>query len=195
MRTPTEFELQHAVVYDPVKAHEYYERTKKLKGRRRRRSDPPIQVVRRSATRPVQVGRRPPGQESRDAKIRQRQELKTRIQSLERKLKLLEIKIQEREHEEAREDRKGTAKKERARKEREKPTTAAEKAKKARESEKYRKKHRQELKSKRDSGKSGGGSTDKKTAGAKTESASQLKVLATKVKGQIAVAKQKLAAL
>lgn len=35
-----ENELRHARVYDPVKAHEYYMRTRKLKGRRRGRSQP-----------------------------------------------------------------------------------------------------------------------------------------------------------
>jgi hypothetical protein len=42
MRAPTEFEIQQllhvAVGYDPTKAHDYYEKHKHLKGRRRGRS-------------------------------------------------------------------------------------------------------------------------------------------------------------
>jgi hypothetical protein len=198
MRAPTEFELQHllgdfARAYDPVKAHEYYERTKKLKGRRR------------GSSQPTSNGQRPSGQDPRtgltrekiaqNAKAKQRKELAARIQSLEGKLRKLEAKIREMEHEEASEDRRGKAKQERAAKEREKPKTAAEKAEAARESEKYREKHQQELKTKAKeaSDKSGGGSSKK--SGSKTETVSQLRSLATKVKGQIAVAKQKLAAL
>jgi hypothetical protein len=196
LRTPTEYDLQHllhyAVGYDPVAAKEYYEKHKKLKGRKRGAAPPPA------------TGRRPSGQDPRrgktigkihqDAKAKQKQELAARIQSLDGKLKRLEAKIRELRHEEAKEDRKSKAKKERASKEREKPKTAAEKAEAARESEKYRDKHKQELKSKakKDRDKAGG---DKKKSGSNTEKISELKTIATRVKGQIAVAKQKLAAL
>lgn len=194
MRTPTDFELQHMILrengYDPVKAHQYYEEHKKLKGRRR-------------GAQASSGGRRPSAQDPRTgrtrqeihqtARARQRKELATRIQSLQNKLNKLEAKIREMEHKDASENRKSRAKKERSAKERDKPDSAAEKAKKSRESEKYRKQHRQELsnKAKKDS-KSGGGS---KKSGSHTEKISQLKTLAKKVKGQIAVAKQKLAAL
>lgn len=193
MQAPTEHELRH--LYDPVKAHEYYERTKKLKGRR--------QGVSETSSN----GRRPSGQDSRTgktrkeiaqgARARQRKELTTAIQSLQGRLQKLEARIRDLEQEEASEDRKSKAKKERAAKEREKPKTAAEKAEAVRESKKYREKHRQELKTeaKRDRETSGGGSTSDTESESKTESISQLKTLATKVKGKIAVAKQKLAAL
>jgi len=196
MQLPTEFELQHFIQgYDPQKAHEYYERHKKLKGRRR------------GSGRDSSSERRPSGQDprtgrtrqeiKRNARAQQRKELAAHIQSLETKLAKLEAKIQEMEHKEASEDRKGKAKKERAAKERDKPDTAAEKSKKSRESEKYRKEHKQELKTKakKASDKSGGGSSDKKKSSSGGHKLGQLKALATRVKGQIAVAKQKLAAL
>jgi len=186
MQAPTELELQHigSLVsnYDPVKAHEYYERTKKLKGRRRGSSVDP------------RIGKTM-GQISKDARAKQRKELAARIQSLSRKLQKLEAKIREMETKEASEDRKGKAKAERAAKEADKPKSAAEKAEAARESEKYRDKNQQKLKSEAKDAKSGGGSSTDKQAGSKKASVSDLKALATKVKGQIAVAKQKLAAL
>lgn len=193
MRTPTEHELQHLAAigqfYDPVKAHDYYERTKKLKGRQRGSTLTPS-------------GRQPAGfaaanaRRSAEAKPRQRRELAQRIQNLEKKLGKLEALIRKREHAEAAEDRKGKAKKERAAKDRDKPKTAAEKAEASRDAKKYRDKNQQKLKAKDASNESGGGkSSDKKKSGSKKASVADLKALATKVKGQIAVAKQKLAAL
>lgn len=187
MRTPTELELQHLAAgfvsnYDPAKRREYYLRTRKLKGRRRGTSEDP------------RTGKSM-GQISKDARAKQRQELAARIQSLSKKLQKLEAKIREMEAAEASEDRKGKAKAERAAKEAAKPKTAAEKAEAAREAEKYRDKNQQKLKSEAKDAKSGGGSAREKKSGSKASSVSDLKALATKVKGQIAVAKQKLAAL
>jgi hypothetical protein len=183
MKTPTEYDLERLMhEYDPAKAHDYYERTKHLKGRKKGSGQVPQTGVTR-----VQIHR--------DAKARQRKELAAAIQNLGQKLQKLEALIKKKEHEAQAEDRKGKAKKERSAKEKDKPKTAAEKAKAARESEKYRKKHHQKLKSKAKSdAKSGGGSSKGKTD-PKKASVTELKSLATKVKGQIAVAKQKLAAL
>jgi hypothetical protein len=200
MRTPTELELQHALAsfYDPVKAHEYYERTKKLKGRKRGSTLTP--VGKRTGKQPEGF-KRANARRHEVAKPKQRRELAARIQSLSRKLQKLEARIREMEHKEASENRKSTAKKERAAKEATKPDTAAEKAEKARESKKYRDKNQQKLKKTEPfeatgKGKSSGGSSSgKKRSGSKTASVSDLKALATKVRGQIAVAKQKLAAL
>jgi len=207
MRTPTELELnqlQHIALggalgtYDPVKAHEYYERTKKLKGRKRGQADTP----RGGLSRTRATGRDPRtgkmmDQIHKEARAKQRKALSDAIQSLSKKLDRLEARIRELSHEEASEDRKGAAKKERAAKEREKPDTTAEKAEKARESKKDRAKNQQKEKSKAKeaSDKSGGGSSSKTKSGSKTSQLSELKAQATKVKGQIAVAKQKLAAL
>jgi chromosome segregation ATPase len=170
MKTPSEFELNQLmhVVYDPVKAHEYYVRTRKLKGRQRGHSDDP----RTGKTRE---------QIHKDARAKQRQELSQQISNLEDKLKQLETRIREREHAAASEDRKSK--------------TAAEKAKAARENKQYREKHHQKLKSERaSSSKSGGGSSTKKSSSSK-HSISDLKALAIRVRGQIQIAKQKLAAL
>lgn len=187
MRIPSEFELQHiGRLYDPVKAHQYYLRTRKLKGRRRGSSEQPKGFARANLRR------------HEEAKPRQRRVLAARITSLEGKLRKLEAKIREMEHQEASEDRKGKAKQERAAKERDKPKTAAEKAESARESEKYRKRNQQQLKSKTDQASDqsgGGGSSKKKASSSKAKQVSELRTLATKVRGQIAVAKQKLAAL
>lgn len=182
MRAPTEYELQHlGELYDPAKAHKYYEEHKHLKGRKKGSTQLPS-------------GSAPPQQKIGGVKAQQRKELQASIKALSDRLVKLEALIKKRAHEEASDNRKAKAKKERAAKEQNKPKTAAEKAKAARESEKYRKQHKQELKNKakKDSGKSGG--KDKKGSN-KKHSVSELKSLATKVKGQIAVAKQKLAAL
>jgi FKBP-type peptidyl-prolyl cis-trans isomerase len=133
------------------------------------------------------------GQIHKEARARQRKELTEQIDRLQARLGKIEALIHKRETEEASEDRKGEAKKERAAKEREKPKSAAEKAEAARENKKYREKHQQEQKSK--DSKSGGGSSDKKKSGLRKRSTDDLKAMRTKVKGQIAVAKQKLAAL
>jgi hypothetical protein len=180
LKPPSEYELQQLMHdYDATKAHEYYMRTRKLKGRKKGSSQQPsLRESRQQAVSP---------------RAKQKRELAARIQNLDKKLKDLEALIRKKEHEEASENRKGKAKKERAAKAKDKPQSAAEKAKAAREAKKYRDKHQNKLaaKAKQASGKSGG-STKKAT---KDSSVSELKTLATKVKGQIAVAKAKLAAL
>lgn len=128
-----------------------------------------------------------------EARVKQRKELATSIKGLEDRLQKLEARIKERAHEEASEDRKSKAKKERSAKEKDKPKSAAEKAEAARENEKYRDKNKQKLKGKDKKDGSGGSKKDKNSSS--KHSVSELKSLATKVKGQIAVAKQKLAAL
>jgi hypothetical protein len=189
MKVPTEIELErliHRAAYDPQKAHDYYERHKHLKGRKKG-SDVPTTGA---------VGRRNVSRHS-GRRAQQKKELAAVIQTLEGKLRKLEDLIRKKEHAAASENRKGKAKKERAAKEKNKPKSAAEKAKAARENEKYRKKHKQSLKTKaKTSGKSGsgGGSSKGKTDVSKA-SVTELKSLATKVKGQIAIAKKKLAAL
>lgn len=203
LRPPTDLELEQlAHVYDPVKAHEYYEKNKKLKGRRKGRgtvNDYDWKALGREAgpdrpsSRDPRIGKTK-AQIHQGARARQKKELAEQIQNLEAKLKKLDDLIKEKVREAAKTDRKAKAKKERAAKEKDKPKTAAEKAEAARESEKYRDKHKQELKNKAKDGKSGGGD-DKKQKSAKDMSVNQLKTLATKVRGQIAVAKTKLAAL
>jgi len=163
MKPPSEFEvnqLLHAIqtAYDPAKAHAYYLRTRELRGRQ------PGQGEERN-TRGTQ------NRFSRGARSEQRQKLTQQIQNLENKLKKLEDLILKRENEEASENRKFKARKERARKEADKPKMVVEKSVIVHENKKSR-----------SSSNSG-------------QSVSDLKALATKVKGQIVVARQKLAAL
>lgn len=257
MRTPTEFELQRLLkhAYDPVKAHEYYLRTRKLKGRKKGSSKTAnsklvkglayvqeggdrkvaAQLVKwaqgksddeikkkiteikkkygnRDATMSFTLGqilqnreriragkasvKRKPGPIA-STKTAQRKVLKAQIQNMENKLAKLEDLIRKKARDEASDDRKSKAKKERAAKEADKPKTAAEKAEIARENKKYREKNQQKLKTaaKKDSSKSSDNSSSKTKSAGADASVSDLKTLASKVRGQIAVAKQKLAAL
>lgn len=199
MRAPTEFQLEQLMhEYDPVKAHEYYIKTRKLKGRKKGSTHTePTKNFTSSFERGAKAlgAKQAAGKKKSEARLRQKKELQLRIKSMEDKLRKLEALIQKKIREEKAEDRKSKAKKERAAKERDKPKSAAEKAEIARENEKYRDKHKQELRSKsrRASGGSDGGSSSKKPLSER--SSDDLKTLATKVKGQIEVAKQKLAAL
>lgn len=167
MRLPNGEVIRHAgEAYDPAKAHEYYMRTRKLKGRKKGSGDDPTSP-------------RVPAQDPQARK----QQLAQRIENLEGKLTKLNVLIREKK-----------AALKRSQKEQAKPDTAAEKADKARDAKKYRDKHKQELKTKakRERGKGGGG--DKKTDDS-DKSIKELESLAIKVKGQLAVAKQRLRAL
>ena len=187
LRTPTEFELQHISLgaYDPVKAHDYYLRTRKLHPRKKG-----------AQTQGSPRSSQPPG----SARAKQKHELEARITGLQKKLSELEqlIQVKEAALKRSQGSAKATAKKERAAKSKNKPKTAAEKAKAARENAKYRDKHKQTLKTKAKQANKAGGGKSPKAAGANKARElpiANLKALATKVRGQLAVAKQKLAAL
>lgn len=210
MRTPTEYEIEevflahYAQGYDPVAAKKYYEEHKKLKGRKKgwvngqflgrvRVGDHYVEED--GSHSPVDPRRgKTREQIHRDARARQRAELTEVIGNLSKRLTRLEGLIKERETEERQANSKSKAKKERAAKEKDKPKTAAEKAEAARDAEKYRDKNQQKLKNKSDDKKSGGSSGSKKKGTGKHTS-SELRSMATKVRGQIAIYKQKLAAL
>lgn len=171
--------------YDPQKAHDYYERTKKLKGRKKGQGD---------TLKPANGQPKAPAHPASNA--RQKKELAVRIQNLEGKLQKLEALIKKKEHAEQSDARKAKAKKNASAKEAAKPDTAAEKAKKAREGKKYRAKNKTKLGNKAKTSSSGGSkassATTKPSSGT---SVKELKTLAVKVKGQLAVAKTKLRAL
>lgn len=196
MRTPTEYEIEqlfhYASGYDPVAAKRYYEEHKHLKGRRRGSASPPTSSRDGASALDPRTGKTR-AEIAKGARARQRKELIDQIGRLDERFKKLTALINEREAAARKTNQKSKAKSERAAKEKDKPKTAAEKAKAARESKKYRDKHKQELKGKSD-GKSGGGSGSKKKGTGK-RTLSELRSLRTKVRGQIAVAKQKLAAL
>jgi hypothetical protein len=181
VRVPINTELQHlAPGYDPAKAHEYYMRVRELKGRQKGADTVKSHV--RTAQMP-------------SPKAQQKVALQNSIQNLEGKLVKLERLIAEKEAILRKDQTQAKAK---AHQQKDKPKTAADKAKAARGSKKYKQKHRQELKTKakRAAAKSGGGSSKSGASNKPSDmSIANLKALATKVKGQIAVAKQKLAAL
>ncbi len=163
--------VRHA--YDPEYARQYYLRTRKLKGRKKGTS-PDTGLARNSRARTSVQPKKNPA-----VRAQQRKALAARIHVLEDKLRKLESKIRKREQE----DRKSA-------KEAAKPDTASEKRKKAKASKEYRDKNQQKVKAAAKKA-----DDSKKKSGAKTQSTEDLKKLATKVKGQIAVAKQRLAAL
>lgn len=128
------------VPYDPVKAHEYYMRTRELKGRRKS-SSPPAAV--RKAARNLTVSR----SSAYTVKVNNKTVRLTQQQLEEQKayaaLRVRKIKSR---LDELTTKLNGMMKK--ARKEKEsinKKPTAADKSKSAREAKKYRKEHRQEL--------------------------------------------------
>jgi len=205
MKTPAEEDLYHllhyAAGYDPVKARQYYLRTRELKGRGPAKGKPPVKGL--GTQIPLVPSKDPRKGKTReqiqkDARTKARKELKERIDRLSDKLKLLKDVIRKEEQEEASKNRKSKAKSERAAKERDKPDSTAEKAEVARDAKKYRDKNQQKLDNKANESKSGssGESSGATVAEAKRpQQISDLKALATKVEGQIAVAKRKLAAL
>jgi hypothetical protein len=173
--------------YDPVKAHQYYLRTRKLKGRKK------------GSALPAPSGQEPGRQPDPAVRARKRREIAARIANLEQKLNKLEALIKKKETEEKQASKKSAAKKERSAKEAAKPDTAAEKAKKAREAKQWRAKNQSKVKSqsKEAPGKSGGSSKTSSAEPKKSSGASvkELKSLATKVRGQIATAKTRLRSL
>jgi hypothetical protein len=172
-------------IYDPVKAHQYYLRTRKLKGRKKGSAQPPAAGLGRKGPDPA-------------VRARKKRELLARIANLEDKLQKLEALIKKKETEAKQAAKKSADDKRKAAKEAAKPDTAAEKAKKAREAKQYRAKNQQKIKSK-DKGGSGGSSKLASKVGSKaepkTQSVADLKKLATTVRGQIATAKTRLRSL
>jgi hypothetical protein len=193
MRTPTDLERDTLVhLYDPQKAHEYYLKNRELKGRKPGQGEDASGGDRPNAQGPL--AGKTKMQIAKDARTKQRHELAAAVTGMEQRLQKLESMIRKKEAALKRSDQIQKAKKNKAAKEKDKPKTAAEKAKASRENEKYRDKHKQSLKSKAKKD-HGGGKKDGKDSGSHKHSISELKSLATKVKGQLAVAKQKLAAL
>jgi len=174
--------MHEAAPYDPVKAHEYYIRTRKLKGRKAGTTMPPVvkrqPVVRKppSGTFSVKLasGRTvnlSPQQlnEQKAFAAKRVQDIKQRLSDLNQKL----IKAR------------SAAKKREATRKRNanKPQTAAEKAKAARAAKQYRAKHKTSLKTK---------AAQAKSKGTTTKSTSSTSTSAARIQGQIAVAKKSL---
>lgn len=198
MKTPTETQMSHMLgaLYDPQKAHEYYLRTRKLKGRKKGAAPPPVTDGSRQTKQVHPPHRKPKGQLS--PREQQKVALKQSIQGLEIKLHNLEALIKKKEATLANDQQLAKSKaNQNAKSKGNKPQTAADKA---RASKKYRDAHKQQLKNKAKQGqhKQHKGQAHKKghTDPKKNkQSIASLKALATKIKGQLALAKQKLAAL
>jgi hypothetical protein len=179
--------MHEAAPYDPVKAHEYYIRTRKLKGRKKGTTMPPV-VKRQSAVRKapagsfsVTLGSGRTIHLSAQQLNEQKAFAAKRVQDIKQRLSDLNEKLRK---------AKGAAKKREAtrKKNANKPQTAAEKAKAARSSKQYRAKHKTALKTKAAQAKSKSGS--KSTT---TKSTSSTSTSAAHIQGQIAVAKRSLA--
>lgn len=202
MKTPTDFQVGQLAhrIYDPEKAHEYYMRTRKLHPRQPGQAPPTAQAASRTAKPPPHTSAKKAPPTPRE---QQKAELRAAITNLSLKLHNLEELIQKKEAVLARDQQyakqrtlqnkkgKGNA-----------PKTAAQKQKAKQASKQYRQTHQAQLKNKANQAKSGGGGGGgSKGQGAKQptpdsqKSIAQLKALATKVRGQLAIAKQKLAAL
>lgn len=120
-------ELHHKVLYDPAKAHEYYLRTRQLKGRRKGSSNYTVNL---GGGKKVQLTAQQLT-EQRAYATKRISEIKTRLDELKNELRKMM----------------GEAKKKDAQAKRKagKPQTAAEKAKAAKESKQFRQKHHQKL--------------------------------------------------
>lgn len=202
MKQPTDFQLSQLThIYDPVQAHEYYMRKRHLKGRRKGSAPPPVQAN------PAKGQKTPPPHRKAKGALspreQQKTQLKTHIDALQNRLVSLEKLIKQKEatlandhllaKQKANKNQKGKAKG---------PKTAAQKAAHKQKSKQYQQTHKQQLKLKAQQRKAaGGGAGGAKGAKAGAnkpdakKSIAELKALATKVKGLIAVAQAKLAAL
>lgn len=167
--------------YDPVKAHEYYERTKKLKGRKKGGAKPPTKQ--RDSIAPLRSPRfqvkTAKGTTTLSAKqlAEQKAYAAKRVTDIKKKLAKLETELKKRMAEARKKER-----------EAKKPDSAAEKAEKARDSEKYRDKNQQKIANK---SKSEGSSTKSKST--KSDSVESLKKTIGTVQKSLkaAVAKQR----
>lgn len=196
MKTPTDFQIERLMhVYDPVQAHEYYMRNRKLHPRQRGNQPPSKSEVGVAKPPPhTAIKKAPP-----TPKEQQKIALRTNISNLTVKLQHLEQLIKEKEAVLARDQQTaGQKTKQNVKGKGNAPKTAAQKQKAKQASKQYRQTHRQQLKNKAKAGSGGGGKGKGGKGSSKPvsqQSIAQLKALATKVRGQLAIAKQKLAAL
>jgi hypothetical protein len=179
MRLPNGEILMHAnAPYDPKKAHEYYLRTRKLKGRKKAPSKPP--KLGGLGSRSAFVRTTPPVKKTTqisELSPQQKRELqvvaRARVQKAQQKLNELNKKLK---------DQLAEAKK--AEREADKPKSAADKSKDAREAKKYREKHKTEISTKSKAKRATGTASGKDTSSSNSVEG---------LKKQIAVAEKALA--
>lgn len=182
MRLPDGTILMHgSVPYDPVKAHEYYMRTRKLKGRKKGTTAVPMQWTSR-ASRPasftVKTARGTTVKLTGKELNEQRAYLAKRVNEIKKNLVKLNSELKKAMAE-------AKAKKAKAEAKAKRGPTASEKSKAARESKKYRESHKQVLK-----GKAEKASTTRRE---EKDPVAELEAKISRVKGalQAAVAKQR----
>lgn len=157
--------LAHA--YDPQKAHEYYLRVRKLKGRKGSGEKPGAKVI--------PLARKAPSHQVSPALQAQVDQLKSRLSTLQTRLR--EILQNQRESGKKSGDK-----------------TASEKSEDARNSKKYRDKHKAELAQKRKSASSKSGGGEKTSVGSMSETEVRAAIARTRSNLQAAVAKARAAA-
>jgi hypothetical protein len=188
--------------YDPKKAHEYYLRTRQLKGRKKGQYDPKVatlakrlagmsdeqihEEIRKSKDPAekkligVMLGNRQriQGKKADPQLAQKRQAAAQRVSSLQSKLAELNQKLKE-----------ATAKARKSQAKKRRGPTQADKSKKARESKQYRDKHKQKLASKRKTATS----KDKASGKSRADSVSSIKSDIAETKGRLqkAIARQK----
>jgi hypothetical protein len=186
MYTKPKPELEHIAaglgrIYDPAKAHEYYLRTRKLKGRRKGRSEPSGAVGAVSRALRAPTARRPAT--NNPQLHRQRQQAAARVSTLRKKLSELNARLKEKEAAQRKSER-----------EAKKGPNAAEKREAAERSKDWRAKNQQKVKQQeaRRKGKEKDEPATKKSGGGE-DSIEGIRTAITRVKSALdkAVARQR----
>lgn len=163
------------MAYDPVKAHEYYERTKQLKGRKKGKVSAKPQGKAPSKTKSSSSPVR--RDDTKDAMARVTR-LKTKVSKLQGALSEARAALSERRRKNTKEERKNSDGK----------TTAEER----RRSKEYRDKHRQELESKRKKDGSSGGSSSSSSKSVSDMTVEELETRIIKINRALQDAKRQL---
>ena len=174
-------------LYDPLKAHEYYLRTRKLKGRKKGGAEAAKSVLGRRGAVSVSRGKQV------NVAVRKKK-LDSQIQDLSERLSKLNAELKKR----MAAAKEGEAKSRKAAKEAAKPDTAAEKTKSAKRSKEWRAKNQQKVKNaakERAAKEKPASKADEKTKAGDSESVKALKVTISKVKDALTAAKARRRAL
>jgi HK97 family phage prohead protease len=168
------------MVYDPVKAHEYYERTKQLKGKNKAGSSLP--KAKTSST--PAMGKSDPGDSkstkaAREAAIAKVARLKGKVTTLEGALTKANVAL--------------SAKRRSAAKEEKANSDGKSTAKEKQAAEEYREKHREELKAKESARRESGGSKSSSSSTSKSEvTVESLEARVSKIKSALRLARSQL---
>lgn len=172
--------------YDPAKAHDYYVRTRKLKGRRKGRALP-------ASANSIKGKKLPSSNKNKALVIKdikaQKKSAAARVEVLKKKLSLLNAELKKRMSA----ARKSEQKSRKAKSEAKKPDTAAEKSKQARDAKKYRSKNQQKISTKAKQAASKEPKATKSKKPAKADSVEELKKTIDRVQKSLAdaIAKQR----